>query len=228
MPRPKLKYFIQCDEIRNDNGKFSALGLFDTIFSFVFPTAHNRFFLLLGFTGEPGRHDLDLELRAPDGSPLGVTKGELTLPTADHLVNVVFAFENLPLPAEGRYSITLFLDGDFHADHHFAVRAPVAPVPRSREEIEALLARPETIKSAHAEIACERCGARYRFQMTLDPAAPVDAGCLRFPPGDEFACGGCANRIALGRIRMNLQNVVGIDHRWISGQPQGQPGQPPQ
>lgn len=225
MAVPKLKYFIQCDEVRNDGGKFSALGLFDTIFSLIFPATHRRFFLLLGFVGGEGEYDVELHITAPDGNSMGQAKGKLHLASPEQVGNVVFAFENLPLPSEGRYTLSLFLDGDFCAEHYFNVRPPVARRKRTPEEIAALLKDPDIIKSANADVQCDKCRAVYRFQLQLDPAAPVDPGFLRIPPGDFFACGGCGRHIPITQVRQNLENIVGISRRLL--EPHYPPQQPP-
>lgn len=222
MAVPKLKYFVQCDEVRNEGGKFSALGFFDTIFSLIFPATHKRFFLLLGFTGGEGRHDVELHVTSPDGTMLGQTKGELHLGGADQVGNVVFAFENLPLPAEGRYTLSVFLDGDFCTEHYFSARPPFARRQKTPEEVAALLQQPDIIKSANADVQCDKCRAVYRFQYQLDPAAPIEPGFLRLPPGDFFACGGCGKHVTIGQVRQNLENIVGLNRQWLE-----QPGQQP-
>jgi len=224
MPIPKLKYFIQCDEVRNDNGKFSALGLFDTIFSFIFPASHRKFFLLLGFIGAEGKYDVELQITAPDGRSLGNTKGEINLERPEQVSNVVFAFENFPLPLEGRYTLSIFLDGDFLTEHYFHARPPFPRRERTVEEIAMLLQQDGIIKSANADVNCDRCRATYRFQMQLDPNAPVQQGFMKLPPGDVFLCGSCGNKIALGQVRQNLENIVGIPQQWLNATPAGPEG----
>lgn len=224
MPIPRLKYFIQCDEVRNDNNKFSAIGLFDTIFSFIFPASHKRFFLMLGFTGAEGQYDIELHIQAPNRQTLAQTKGMLQLGSADQVGNVVFAFENFPLPLEGAYTISVFLDGDYCAEHQFSARPPVGRRQRSQDEIAALLQQPDVIKSANADISCEKCRVVFRFQYQLDPSSPVEPGYLRLPPGDFFACGNCGHHISIEQIRKNLENIVGIPRQWL--EPPGQPPQP--
>ncbi len=223
MPVPKLKYFIQCDEVRNDGGKFSALGLFDTIFSLIFPAAHRRFCLLLGFVGGEGEFDVELHITAPDGRTLAEAKGQLQLGSPDQVGNVVFAFENFPLPVEGEYKLSLFLDGDFCAEHFFTARPPFARRDRTPEEIESLLQQPNTIKSANADVQCEKCRAVYRFQVQLDPSVPVESGYLRLPPGDFFACGSCGTHVQIGQVRQNLGNILGLQKQWLEPPP-GQAG----
>lgn len=225
MSRPKLKYFIQCDEVRNDGGKFSALGIFDTIFSFIFPASHKQFYLLSGFTGEPGEHKLELQVTGPDGQVLGNTKGDLKLEIPDNVANVVFAFDNFPLPAEGRYTLSLFMDGDFLVEHVFTARPPFPRRQRTRGEIDQLLAQPDVIRSANADVQCQHCRAAYKFQLQLDPAAPVDAGYSPLPPGSSFLCGQCGNEISLVQVRQNLENIVGIPRQWLAPKSGGAPAQ---
>jgi len=218
MARPKLKYFIQCDEVRNDNGKFSAYGIFDTIFSFLFPATHKRFFLLLGFSGDPGEHKLELHLVGPDGRVLGNTNGILKLDAPDVVANVIFEFAKFPLPSEGRYTLSLFMDGDFLVEHAFSARPPVPRRERTPEEIRELLARQDVIRSANADVECHRCKSTYKFQVQLDPDAPMDEGYAPLPPGTSFVCQKCGNDIPLGQVRQNLENIVGIPRQWLSPQ----------
>ncbi|MBX7244836.1 MAG: hypothetical protein K1X53_05020 [Candidatus Sumerlaeaceae bacterium] len=233
MSIPRLKYFIQCDEVRNENGKFSALGLFDTIYTLVFPATHRRFFLLLGFMGDEGRHDLEAQFTGPDGRNLGKANGAVEIAVSSTMANVVFGFENFPLPCEGTYKISLFMDGDFHSEHTFRVQPPVPRRVRTPEEIGMLLVNPDIIKVANADLNCERCRTTYRFQHHLDPAVQPDAGFLKLPPGESFVCGVCGQQIPLKQLRENLENLVGIPRQWIQSAAQSnigpeKPAAPPQ
>lgn len=223
MARPRLKYFVQCDEVKNDNGKFSAVGIFDTIFSFIFPASHKRFFLLAGFTGDPGTYNLDLQVTGPDGTVLGNTKGELKLENADHVCNVVFGFDNFPLPLEGKYTLSLFMDGDFVVEYPFTAKPPFPRQQRTPEEIAQLLQNPDVIRSANAEVQCNKCKSQYKFQLQLDPNAQVDDGFAPLPPGEAFICGQCSSQIPLVQVRRNLENIVGIPRQWLA--PRGEAGQ---
>ena len=214
MSRPKLKYFLQCDEVRNDQGKFSAVGIFDTIFSFIFPANHKQFYLLAGFTGQAGKHELELHVTGPDGRVLGTTKGLLELESEDHVSNVVFGFENFPLPVQGRYKLSLFMDGDFLVEYPFTATAPPRRE-RSAEEIAELVKRPDVISSANADIECNRCRSTYKFQLHLDPNASTEPGFMKLPPGDSFLCGKCGNEIPLNQVRQNLENIIGIPKEWL-------------
>jgi hypothetical protein len=223
MAMPKLKYFIQCDEVRNENNKLSAVGLFDTIHSFIFPATHKKFFLLMGFFAAEGKFDLELQFGAPDGNILARTKGDFELNDITQVANVVFAFEDFQLPAQGRYSVSIFLDGDFFAEHFFRAMPPFPKRQRTDEEIRALLNQPDIIKSANIDVPCSKCRTLYRFQHHLDPVAPAEAGFLRLPPGEFFVCSACGQKIELRQIRDNLENIVGIPRQWLGPAP-GQSG----
>lgn len=215
MAIPKLKYLLQCDEVREENGKFSAIGIFDRIWSFVYPARHKQFGLLLGFHKAEGAYDLEVQINAPDGSDLGRITGKLELKTLDHTANVAINIQDLPLPAEGKYTISLFLDGDFYTEHSFYVQAPFQQHERTPEQIKMLMANPDIVKAANADITCDKCHTVYKFQLHLDPDTRPDAGFLSLPPGEEFACGVCGRRVAIGQARRNLQNIVGIPRQWL-------------
>ncbi len=228
MAIPRLKYFITCDEVKNEGGKFSAIGIFDTIFSFIYPATHQRFFVLIGCVGAAGRFGLELQFSDPEGRPFAKATGELVLPSDQQVGNAVFVFERFPLPVQGMYTISVFLDGDFFAEHHFRVHPPFPKRDRTSDEIATLLAQPNIIKSAHVDVACDQCKAVYRFQKHLDPNQPVDQGFLPVPPGEFFICAVCGKRLQVKQVRENLDNIVGIPQQWLGpgSSPQAKPPDP--
>jgi hypothetical protein len=121
MPMPRIKYFVQCDEVKNENGKFSAIGIFDTIFASSFPAVHRQFFLMLGLLGAEGVFDVECLIISPEGRTIANSKGQLKLDSPQSVGNVAFGFMNFLLPQPGKYKISVFLDGDFLADHFFQV-----------------------------------------------------------------------------------------------------------
>ncbi|MGB9691757.1 MAG: DUF6941 family protein [Candidatus Sumerlaeaceae bacterium] len=223
--RPHLKYFIQCDDVRNEQGKFSAVGIFDTIYSLFFPTNHPRFFVLIGFVGPKGTFPLEVHISAPDGHSIAEAKGKLQIGAPHQVANIVFCFENFPLIAPGQYTITLFLEGDFLAEFPFFARPPFETPKRTPEEVAALLERPDIVKSANADVQCPKCRSLYRFQHNLDPKAPVASGFLPLPPGDSFVCSVCATVIPIVQLRENLMRIVGVPESWLKAH-RGAP-QPP-
>jgi hypothetical protein len=231
MTVPRLKYFVQCDEVRNEGGKFSAIGIFDSIFALLFPATHKQFFVLMGFTGAAGEYEIELLVTSPEDRRIAKTTGELRVDSAETVTNLVFGFQNFPLPVQGKFTISVFLDGDYLCEHYFYVRPPIPPHERTREEIAMLLAKPDIVKSANADVACERCKTVYRFQDHLDPEHPIDQGFLKLPPGDVFACAVCGQHLSIKQVRENLRNLIGIPRQWLGGPPPGvkeQPRNPPE
>ena len=229
---PRLKYFIQCDEVRSDGGKLAAIGIFDSIYALIYPAAHKRFFIMMGFVGGEGDHELQVNLAAPNNATIAEVKGKIRFTSDVHVVNTVFAIENLPLPTEGRYTISVFLDGDFFNEQYFLVQAPNSGVQRTPEQIAELMTREDIVKNANVEVGCDRCRSVYRFQHNLDPKATPEPGFVTLPPGEFFTCGSCGNKIPIAQLRRNLENIVGIPRQWVQPQPQedasGQdPGAPP-
>ncbi len=215
--RPRLKYFIQCDDVRNEHGKFSAFGIFDTIYSLFFPATHPRFYLLVGFIGEEGSYPLDVQIRTPEQKTIAEVRGQLQIATSNQVANVLFCFEKFPLVTPGQYTITLFLEGDFLAEFPFFARPPFEAPKRSPEEIAALLERPDIVKSANADVQCPTCKSVYRFQHNLDPKAPPAPGFIGLPPGDFFLCSVCSTQIPIAHLRQNLERIVGVPRSWLEG-----------
>lgn len=213
----KLKYFVQCDEVRTEQGKYSAVGIFDTIFALIYPTQHKQFMILMGFEGGEGKHTVRLAFTDPSGSPLAQADGEFSVASHQHVQNVVFNFENFPLPAEGEYGVAVILDGNEVASYSFRVRPPMERRERTREEIESLLRTPDIIKSVNVEVKCG-CGRAYKFQHNLDPNEPVAGGFLPLPPGDVFRCADCGAEQNLAQVRMNLDNLLGMPRGWLNAQ----------
>ena len=235
---PKMKYFIQCDEVRNDNGKLAAIGIFDSIYALIYPAQHKRFFIMMGFVGGKEKHDLQVNIASPNGDMLAEVKGEVVFASSENVVNTVFAIDNMPLPVEGKYPISIFLDGDFFSEQYFLVQSPNSGVKRTPEQIAELLQREDILKTASVEMICEKCRANYRFQQDLDPSASPKQGFMRLPPGDYFNCGSCGNKIPIAQLRRNLENIVGIPQAWMqqaqgdsqplpSGPQQGPAPEPP-
>jgi hypothetical protein len=158
-----------------------------------------------------------LQIAAPDRNLLARATGELSMPGESQVGNVVFALDNFPLPMAGKYMMSVFLDGDFLAEHPFFVRPPFERRERTPDEIALLLARPDIVKSANCDVSCDKCKTAYRFQHHLDPGASLEPGFLSLPPGDYFACAVCGRHIPITQLRGNLQNLVGIPRQWLEG-----------
>ena len=65
--KPRLNYTILCDDVRQEmGGKFSLMGLFESIYSNTFPALHPRFAIVNEWTGGKGEFLSRIRLLAPD------------------------------------------------------------------------------------------------------------------------------------------------------------------
>jgi len=65
--KPRLIYTLVCDDVRQEmGGKFSLMGLFESIFANTFPALHYRFAIVNEWTGGKGDFRSRIRLLAPD------------------------------------------------------------------------------------------------------------------------------------------------------------------
>lgn len=65
--KPKLNYTILCDDVRQElGGKFSLMGLFESIYANAFPAVHPRFAIVNEWTGGKGDFKLRIRLLSPN------------------------------------------------------------------------------------------------------------------------------------------------------------------
>jgi len=65
--KPRLSYTLLCDDVRQEmGGKFSLMGLFESIYSNAFPALHHRFAIVNEWTGGKGEFVVKIRLLAPD------------------------------------------------------------------------------------------------------------------------------------------------------------------
>ena len=65
--KPRLSYTILCDDVRQElGGKFSLMGLFESIYANTFPALHHRFAVVNEWTGGKGEFLARIRLLAPD------------------------------------------------------------------------------------------------------------------------------------------------------------------
>ena len=88
--------------IAEDNGKHGLVGIFDTFWSKQFP-ARMAFYLFVKFTGTPGTHRAQVELRSkPNGKRiLELPLYEFTLPDKPVAYNELVSQMSIDLPGTG-------------------------------------------------------------------------------------------------------------------------------
>jgi hypothetical protein len=65
--KPRLNYTILCDDVRQEmGGKFSLMGLFESIYANTFPALHPRFAIVNEWTGGKGEFLTRIRLLTPD------------------------------------------------------------------------------------------------------------------------------------------------------------------
>jgi hypothetical protein len=106
------------------SGKLNILGVFDRLSAVSFPTRHPRMSLVLRFSAgvhEAGKHEIDITLRAPDGSQVMRIDGEMNLVAGPRqvadgvLVPHILNMDGLVFPTAGAYAFDVGVDGEHHA-----------------------------------------------------------------------------------------------------------------
>jgi len=213
---PKLKYFVQCDSVEKKDGKFSAIGIFDTIYSRIFPIQHEKFSLLLGFTDAvPGKYEVEMEIVSPSGQSICKTQGEFQATSTEQVINLIFNYEKFPLPEAGRYGITVYVQGDACGEYCFSATQPSEmQILLTEEEKEKRIGDKTYVQTISIKINCHKCNNEFKLQLNLDKNKLPDAGYLPFPPGDVLSCP-CGEKIDLSTARKQFGSMLGMPHEMI-------------
>lgn len=110
--KPHLDWIIVCDDVRAEVGdKISLMGLFDTIYSQVFPAVHPRLAIVASWSGVPGDYQSTIEIVSPTGElvqPAAV--GPMKIPGHGKVARHVVVSLNVPFKSEGDHQIKISLD----------------------------------------------------------------------------------------------------------------------
>ena len=112
--KPVLVHTILCDDVRQEmGGKFSLMGLFETISAGSFPAVHPRFAIMNEWTGGRGEFTAKIRLLAPDRKTvISESEAKLTLfNETQHHRDISVRF-NTTFPAPGTYWIEMLLDNE--------------------------------------------------------------------------------------------------------------------
>jgi hypothetical protein len=112
--KPRLSYTLLCDDVRQEmGGKFSLMGLFESIYSHTFPALHHRFAIVNEWTGGQGEFTVKIRLLAPDREEVlseSETKLSLFNETQRHRdISIRF---NTTFKVPGTYWIETLLDDE--------------------------------------------------------------------------------------------------------------------
>ncbi len=112
--KPILVHTILCDDVRQEmGGKFSLMGLFETISAATFPAVHPRFAIMNEWSGGRGEFTAKIRLLAPDRKTV-ISESEAKLALfneTQHHRDISLRF-NTTFPAPGTYWIEMLLDNE--------------------------------------------------------------------------------------------------------------------
>src|ERR1700693_3596077 len=79
--KPRLNFTILCDDVRQEmGGKFSLMGLFESIYANSFPAMHHRLAIVNEWTAGQGEFTVKIRLLTPDrGQVLSESEAKLDL-----------------------------------------------------------------------------------------------------------------------------------------------------
>jgi hypothetical protein len=112
--KPKLNYTILCDDVRQEmGGKFSLMGLFESIYANSFPAVHPRFAIVNEWIGGKGDFKLTIRLLGPNKKEV-LSESDSTMnlfSEAQRHRDIAVRF-NTTFSAPGTYWIEMLLDGE--------------------------------------------------------------------------------------------------------------------
>jgi hypothetical protein len=112
--KPRLSFTLICDDVRQEmGGKFSLMGLFESIFSHTFPAMHHRFAIVNEWIGGRGDFMVRIRLLAPDRSQvLSESQTKLSLYNETQRHRDISIRYNTTFKVPGTYWIETLLDDE--------------------------------------------------------------------------------------------------------------------
>lgn len=112
--RPAISYTLLCDDVRQElGGKFSLMGLFESISSHTFPAFHARFAVVNEWRGGRGDFSAKIRLLAPDRKTvLSESESRFSLFSETQRHRDISIRLNTTFTVPGTYWIEMILDGD--------------------------------------------------------------------------------------------------------------------
>ncbi len=112
--KPRLSFTLICDDVRQEmGGKFSLMGLFESIFSHTFPALHHRFAIVNEWIGGRGDFTVRIRLLAPDRAQvLSESQTKLSLYNEKQRHRDISIRYNTTFKVPGTYWIETLLDDE--------------------------------------------------------------------------------------------------------------------
>ena len=192
MPKklPRVTTAVLADNHRKSDGKVDCLGLIAGVGIWAVP-ATREYSLAIGFADLPGGpQEYSVWLRRGRQRAERLSDGQLEtkvpLSAAIGAVRVAMKFN-----ATGSYEIGVRVGQrrTFWVPFGVALR-PWPELPKGKT-LERALADPNTIKTARVQVECRKCGAKYVFEVKLDPNAELAEDARPFPETGELRCREC-------------------------------------
>ncbi len=112
-PTPNLISFVLCDSVIQDKitGKWSAIGIFDKIYSRKFPVFHANMAIYVRLTDVEGKYNLRIEFVNQNNDKLSIFDGiSFEVLKRQKTVDFGIPLHNLLIPKEGKYNIDLYFN----------------------------------------------------------------------------------------------------------------------
>ena len=110
--KPALSYTLLCDDVRQElGGKFSLMGLFESIHASTFPAVHPRFVIVNEWIGGKGNFIVKIRLLGPDKElVLSESESRLSLQSETQRHRDISVRFNTTFPVPGTYWIETLID----------------------------------------------------------------------------------------------------------------------
>ena len=112
--KPRLNYTLLCDDVRQEmGGKFSLMGLFESIYANSFPALHHRFAIINEWMGGKGDFLIKIRLLTPDSRQvLSESESKLSLYNETQRHRDISIRFNTTFKAPGTYWIETLVDDE--------------------------------------------------------------------------------------------------------------------
>lgn len=112
--KPRLNYTLLCDDVRQEmGGKFSFMGLFESIFANTFPALHYRFAIVNEWTSGKGDFLSRIRLLAPDQKQiLSESETKISLFNESQRHRDISVRFNTQFTVPGTYWVETLIDGE--------------------------------------------------------------------------------------------------------------------
>ncbi len=112
--KPRLSYTILCDDVRQEmGGKFSLMGLFESIYANAFPAVHPRFAIVNEWTGGKGDFKVTIRLLTSDKrTVLSESEARISLYSETQRHRDISVRFNSTFSTPGTYWIEMLVDDE--------------------------------------------------------------------------------------------------------------------